>query len=313
MRVFGEIKGVKVGTEFASRAELAASGVHRPTQAGVSGSEVSGADSIVVSGGYEDDEDYGDYLIYGGQVSANPNTREQIADAELSRGNLALVVSYNLGLPVRVTRGLGSGKHTYRYDGLYLVERWWPDVSRSGFRIYRFALRKMDDKPISTPAGELPLPASHQEAASVSSYTTRVVRDTRAGDAVKQIHHHVCQACGTRLVRPGGAYAETAHIKPLGRPHNGPDEAANILCLCPNCRLLFDGWAFTVEDDGMLSGALDGKLIENEVHEISREYLRYHRHLFREANCDQRAWADAVRKPVEDPVTPVETMIKEEL
>ena len=221
------------------------------------------------------------------------------ADAELSRGNLALVVSYNRGLPVRVTRGLGSGKHTYRYDGLYLVERWWPDIGRSGFRIYRFALRKIDDEPISTPAGELPLPASPQEAASVSSYTTRVVRDTRAGETVKQLHHHVCQACGTRLVRPGGAFAEAAHIKPLGRPHNGPDEAANILCLCPNCRLLFDGWAFTVEDDGRLSGALDGKLIETEGHDISRGFLRYHRHLFHEANRDQRAWVETLEKTVE--------------
>ena len=313
VRVFGEIKGVKVGTEFSSRAELAAAGVHRPTQAGVSGSEVSGADSIVVSGGYEDDEDYGDYLIYGGQVSSNPNTREQIADAELSRGNLALVVSYNRGLPVRVTRGLGSGKHTYRYDGLYLVERWWPDIGRSGFRIYRFALRKMDDKPISTPAGELPLPASHQEAARVRSYTTRVVRDTRVGDAVKHIHKHVCQACGTRLMRPGGAYAEAAHIKPLGRPHNGPDKAENILCLCPNCRLLFDGWACTIDDDGMLSGALDGKLIDTEAHDINRKYLRYHRRLFNAVNRDQNAWTDVVSQAVEEAAATMDTTMKEEL
>ena len=68
MRHFGEIKSVDVGTEFASRAELAASGIHRPTQAGISGSSTGGADSIVVSGGYEDDEDHGDYLIYGGQA-----------------------------------------------------------------------------------------------------------------------------------------------------------------------------------------------------------------------------------------------------
>ena len=153
MRVFGEINNVVVGTEFSSRAELAASGIHKPTQAGISGSSTKGADSIVVSGGYEDDEDYGDYLIYGGQAGFDPNTKLQNENAELSRGNLALVVSYNRGLPVRVTRGLGSRQHTYRYDGLYLVERWWVDRGKSGFRIYRFALRKIDDKPISTPAG----------------------------------------------------------------------------------------------------------------------------------------------------------------
>ena len=284
MRNFGEIKGVVAGTEFASRAELAASGVHKPTQAGISGSSTKGADSIVVSGGYEDDEDYGDYLIYGGQAGFDPNTKQQNEDAELSRGNLALVVSYNKGLPVRVTRGLGSRHHTYRYDGLYLVERWWADRGKSGFKIYRFALRKIDDKPISTPAGELPLPASNQEPDRVKSYTTRITRDTLASEAVKDAHQYACQTCSSRIERPGGAYAQGAYIRPLGRPHNGPDTADNILCLCPDCHVLFDGWAFAIEDDGTLTGALSGCLNEVESHTVNREHLGYHRRLYREAN-----------------------------
>lgn len=284
MRHFGEIEGVSAGTEFASRAELSASGIHRPTQAGICGSGIEGAESIVVSGGYEDDEDYGDYLIYGGQAGFDPNTKQQNEDAELVRGNLALVVSYNKGLPVRVTRGLGSRQHIYRYDGLYLVERWWVDRGKTGYKIYRFALRKIDDKPISTPAGELPLPASNQEADRVKSYTTRIVRETLASEAVKEAHQHVCQACSARLELPGGAHAQTAHIRPLGRPHNGPDTAGNILCLCPNCFALFDGWAFAIEDDGTLIGALDGTLNEVKTHEVNREHLGYHRRMFVEAN-----------------------------
>lgn len=285
MRHFGEIESVDVGTEFASRAELAASGIHKPTQAGISGSSTEGADSIVVSGGYEDDEDYGDYLIYGGQAGFDPNTKQQNEDAELSRGNLALVVSYNKGLPVRVTRGLGSTRqHTYRYDGLYLVERWWVDRGKSGFRIYRFALRKIDDKPISTPAGELPLPTSNEEPDKVESYTTRIIRDTLVSETVKEIHQHFCQTCSTRIERPGGAYAQAAYIRPLGRPHNGPDTVDNILCLCPNCQVLFDGWAFAIEDDGSLIGALSGSLFEKKDHTVNREYLRYHRRLYKAAN-----------------------------
>jgi len=284
VRIFGEIKGIEAGTEFASRYELAASGIHPPTQAGISGSTTAGADSIVVSGGYEDDEDYGDYLIYGGQVSFDPNTKRQIADADLDRGNLALVVSYNKALPVRVTRGLGSTKQrTYRYDGLYQVERWWADRGKSGFKIYCFALRKIDDKPILTPAGELPLPPN-KEPDRVESYTTRVIRDTLATERVKRKHDHVCQTCSTRIERLGGAYAEGVHIKPLGRPHNGPDKPDNILCLCPNCRVLFDSWAFTIDDDGSLAGAVSGKLIEAENHQVNREYLAYHRRLYLEAN-----------------------------
>jgi putative restriction endonuclease len=285
VRVFGEIEGIAVGTEFASRAQLAASGIHRPTQAGVSGSTTLGADSIVVSGGYEDDEDYGDYLIYGGQVTADPNTKRQIADAELTRGNLALVASYNRGLPVRVTRGLGPAKNrTYRYDGLYRVERWWADTGKSGYKIYCFALRKIDDQPISTPAGELPLPSRAPRTERVESFTTRTVRDTKASERVKKKHDYVCQACSTRIEHLGGAYAEAAHIKPLGRPHNGPDKPGNILCLCPNCHVLFDAWAFTIEDDGTLTGALQGRLNEVEEHGINRDYLAYHRRLYRAAN-----------------------------
>jgi len=56
-RVFGEIEGVKEGDLFDDRRVLSAAGVHRPTQAGISGSVADGADSIVLSGGYEDDED----------------------------------------------------------------------------------------------------------------------------------------------------------------------------------------------------------------------------------------------------------------
>lgn len=284
MRIFGEIEGVAVGTEFASRAELAASGVHRPTQAGICGSSTQGAESIVVSGGYEDDEDHGDYIIYGGQAGSDPANKHQLADAELSRGNLALVVSFNNGLPVRVTRGLGSGQHIYRYDGLYRVEKWWVDKGKSGFRIFRFGLRKIDDKPISIPSGELPLNSRTGESDQVASFTTRIIRDTQAAQWVKRLHDYHCQACSVRIERPGGAYAEAAYLKPPGRPHLGPDTPDNILCLCPNCHVMFDGWAFSVREDGTLIGALEGILREQERHGINRDFLSYHHRLFEAAS-----------------------------
>ncbi len=280
MRVFGEIEGIAVGTEFASRAELAASGIHKPIQTGISGSESNGADSIVISGGYADDEDYGDYIVYMGQGGNDPVTKLQIADQELTRGNLALVVSYIRGLPVRVTRGLRSRHRTYRYDGLYLVERWWAEISRSGHKIFRYALRQINEKAVSTPSGELPLPTGSQEPDRVKSYTTRVVRDTAVAEMVKKIHTYQCQVCTELIQRPGGAYAEGAHIRPLGRPHNGPDTADNILCLCPNCHVLFSGWAFSIEDDGSFIGGMSGTLVEHEEHAVSRDHIAYHRRCY---------------------------------
>jgi hypothetical protein len=88
-RIFGEIQGVPPGTLFPNRAALSAARVHRPTQAGISGSAHQGADSIVVSGGYEDDEDLGDVIIYTGH-GGRAASGWAVADQQLVRGNLAL-------------------------------------------------------------------------------------------------------------------------------------------------------------------------------------------------------------------------------
>ena len=70
---FGHIPGVPVRAVFANRKALAASKVHKPTQGGISGSAGDGgADSIVVSGGYEDDADFGDEIIYTGHGGRDP-------------------------------------------------------------------------------------------------------------------------------------------------------------------------------------------------------------------------------------------------
>jgi putative restriction endonuclease len=125
-RVFGEVDGIAEGTLFTSYAELNQAKIHTQTQAGISGSQNEGADSIVVSGGYEDDQDFGDEIIYTGQGGRDASGK-QIADQTLIRGNLALAKSELEGLPVRVIRGAHKGNPFapsigYRYDGLYMVE-----------------------------------------------------------------------------------------------------------------------------------------------------------------------------------------------
>jgi hypothetical protein len=54
-RLFGHIDGYPEGTIFDSREALSMAGVHWPMMAGISGTAEEGADSIVLSGGYEDD------------------------------------------------------------------------------------------------------------------------------------------------------------------------------------------------------------------------------------------------------------------
>lgn len=121
-RVFGNVAGIAEQTVFASRRELHDTGIHRPLQAGISGSAAAGADSIVVSGGYEDDVDYGNEIIYTGQGGNDPGSGRQIADQELIRGNLALARSSETGLPIRVVRG-ADGDPTYSPGSGYPLRR----------------------------------------------------------------------------------------------------------------------------------------------------------------------------------------------
>jgi putative restriction endonuclease len=113
MRIFGDIDGVPIGTTFPDRRALLDAGVHRQLQAGIAGSAAEGADSIVVSGGYEDD-DFGDLIIYTGQGGNDPVTKRQVADQRLSLGNAALAESCRKGLPVRVIRGRNPAVSTRR-------------------------------------------------------------------------------------------------------------------------------------------------------------------------------------------------------
>jgi len=279
-RQFGEIVGVQIGTLFWARRALSEALVHRPTQAGISGSGAEGADSIVVSGGYEDDVDAGDEIIYTGHGGNDPQTGKQVADQTLTRGNLALAKSRVEGLPVRVIRGAHSGssfapREGYRYDGLYYVADHWCEKGRSGYLIWRFKLVRdsSDGRPL--PPFVSP-PAGREVPERRPTTTLRIVRNTAVATAVKILHDHRCQVCGVRLETPAGPYAEGAHIRPLGSPHDGPDTAGNILCLCPNHHALFDLGAFTVGDDLRLIG-LEGSLRTTARHIVDVLHLAYQR------------------------------------
>jgi hypothetical protein len=58
-----------------------------------------------LSGGYEDDEDHGDVIVYTGYGGRDPATGKQISDQPFSLWNRALAYSSLNGLPVRVIRG----------------------------------------------------------------------------------------------------------------------------------------------------------------------------------------------------------------
>jgi len=171
---FGPIPGIEVGMSWMFRVQVSEEGLHRPPVAGIAGTAALGCPSLVLSGGYEDDEDHGDYFTYTGSggrdLSGNKRTAEQSHDQKLDKSNAALArnckVRFNpvdggdageewtKGKPIRVVRNYKGSKHSKyapeegnRYDGIYKVVKYWPEKGKSGFKVWRYMLRRDDTNP----------------------------------------------------------------------------------------------------------------------------------------------------------------------
>ena len=282
----GHLPGIAIGSHFADRRALYDANVHRALQAGIVGKEREGAESIVVSGGYADDRDFGDVIIYTGHGGNDQSTKQQIADQQFTAGNLALATSCDRGLPVRVIRGSGGDpEHSpsagFRYDGLYTVSRYWREIGIHGFLIWRYELHEIRMTQ-AQPVDEQSAPdGNEQPERRQTAPRSQVVRDVRLATWVKEKHNFSCQLCGERIETPTGGYAEAAHITPLGNPHNGPDQTSNLLCLCPNCHIRFDKHARFVDDsDTVIETATNetvGTLRRHPAHRIDNDHLAAHR------------------------------------
>lgn len=274
---YGPVPGVKIGDWFPKRVDAQRAKVHRPGQAGICGTPELGCESIAIVGGYEDDIDNGDLIIYTGKGGRDPKTRRQIADQELVEGNAALVTSKLERKPVRVLRGSTSAGYTY--GGLYLVEDYWQAVGKSGYRIWQYKLVAID----SVPSTEPMVPEGNERPGRRSSHAERLLRSAVVAHWVKKTNNFTCQFCGNRYDSPVGPYAETAHIKPLGGKHAGPDTVENALCLCPTHHKLFDLGAFVIDDDRFVVDVMAGDrlrpLIEVSPHRIDIQFAAYHREL----------------------------------
>ncbi|XAR55835.1 Histone-lysine N-methyltransferase [Bertholletia excelsa] len=154
----GTVPGVEVGDIFFFRMELCLVGLHAPSMAGIdymsvklSQDEEPLAVSIVSSGGYEDNVENGDFLIYSGHGGNLYRKDRDIADQKLERGNLALEKSLHRGNEVRVVRGIKdvaniTGK-VYLYDGLYKIQESWVEKGKSGCNVFKYKLIRLPGQP----------------------------------------------------------------------------------------------------------------------------------------------------------------------
>jgi putative restriction endonuclease len=285
-RQFGHIANVAVGAAFRNRRELQLKKVHPPGQAGISGGQKDGADSIVVAGAYRDDKDHGTYIIYTGAGGRDPSTGKQIEDQDISfRSNAALIKSQLEGYPVRVIRGAGTDApyappSGYRYDGLFFVMDHWVKLGLDGYQVVQFRLEQILAIPQSTLLVD-DRPGGPVDTRSV--VVQRQVRSSMLVSKVKDLYGHRCQVCDLALMVEGGLYAEGAHIKALGDPHFGPDVLSNILCLCPNDHVRFDFGAIYLSDElnvlDRAGGNVIGPLRRVRGHAIDLAFVAYHREL----------------------------------
>lgn len=154
----GAVPGVEVGDIFFFRMELCLVGLHHPIMAGigymglaVNLEEESVAVSVVSSGGYEDNVEDGDVLIYSGQGGNINRKDKEVTDQKLERGNLALEKSLRRGNEVRVIRGVKdlstpTGK-IYVYDGLYKIQESWTEKGKSGCNVFKYKFIRVPGQP----------------------------------------------------------------------------------------------------------------------------------------------------------------------
>lgn len=159
--------GVQVGDWWKDRLDCRQWGAHFPHVAGIAGQSGVGAQSVVLSGGYEDDRDEGEWFLYTGSggrdLSGNKRTnKEQSKDQVFDSSNKALLQSCEKGLPVRVVRSHKEKRSAYaptteqpvRYDGIYRILRCWRSKGKQEFLMCRYLFVRCDNSPAPWHAGE---------------------------------------------------------------------------------------------------------------------------------------------------------------
>ncbi|CAJ1978237.1 unnamed protein product [Sphenostylis stenocarpa] len=151
-------QGLLVGESWRDRLECRQWGAHFVPVGGIAGQSDRGAQSVVLSGGYVDDEDHGEWFLYTGSggkdLSGNKRTNKSHSfDQKFEKYNRALQVSCLQGYPVRVVRSHKEKRSSYapeigvRYDGIYRIEKCWQIAGLQGFKVCRYLFVRCDNEP----------------------------------------------------------------------------------------------------------------------------------------------------------------------
>lgn len=224
------------------------------------------------TGPYADDVTAGQFTYIG---------EGRTGDQTLTAGNRILAETTDRPLPIYFFYQSPSDDR-WEYQGLVDVVSYRRVYYDPEDRyIFEFTLQRRDEtrERVDTEACAQDI----QRPDRVETTRSRVIRNTAVSRELKELYGHQCQLCGdVRQRTPETPYAEAHHLQPLGRPHEGPDTAANLLVLCPNHHADFDYGMVSV-DAGSLTVAhaydrsLSGtKLSVAPDHPLANEFLTYH-------------------------------------
>ena len=182
--------------------------------AGIAGQSSVGAQSVALSGGYEDDHDGGEWFLYTGSGGRDLSGNKRVSsvqsfDQTFDKMNKALQLSCTLGLPVRVVRSHKEKRSRFapdpdvspgvRYDGVYTIARAYRKQGAQGKLVCRYIFVRCDneaapweskatgDRPDARPwQGALPADALADMAAAVGRVYEAPADPFWGWDAAKQ-------------------------------------------------------------------------------------------------------------------------------
>ncbi|KAL9243363.1 hypothetical protein vseg_017258 [Gypsophila vaccaria] len=216
--------GLLVGDSWKDRLACRQWGAHFPHVSGIAGQSKHGAQSVVLSGGYEDDEDHGEWFIYTGSggrdLSGNKRTnKEQSSDQKFTGGNESLRLSCRKGYPVRVVRSFKEKRSSYapdlgvRYDGVYRIEKCWiklreQDKDGKRHKVCRYLFVRCDNSPApwtSDEQGDRPRPLPNvPELKKALQITERSERAHWDFDEVEGCWKWIKPAPPSKMTKGGG-------------------------------------------------------------------------------------------------------------
>ena len=112
----------------------------------------------------------------------------------------------------------------------------------------------------------------------------QIIRRGENRQYLQTVYAGECQLSGVKLIMPDGSFSiDCAHIRPLGKPHDGKDDVGNMVSLSPTMHRLFDRGCVRIDPSTFAVSLLHGNDIPHRTsllirgdHAISRVSLAYH-------------------------------------